>query len=427
MSWNTISATNGFHTILAVARDVAGNRATSTARTVTVSNITPDTTLPTVTITTPTTLTSYLAPTGSVTIGGTATDNIGVTLVSWSNSAGGTGTMTGTASWSGTITLQSGVNTITVTGRDQAGNTNTDTIAVTYTPIVTDTQVPSTPANLSGTSPSTSQIDLSWTASTDNTAVTGYQIFANGTQVATTTTTAYSHTNLSPFTTYAYTISAYDAAGKTSALSSPLSVTTQAQTTSSPPSSSGGTSSGGGGGGGGGGGSTASSGGGTSTTSGGGIATTPTTGITTTPSTGTTTSGSGMAAAPTFPPLTGPFGIGQRGDQVKLLQQMLIKDGSLSGEATGYYGPLTQKAVETFQTKYNLVSSGTPSTTGFGLAGPGTRAKLNQLYAGSSGGMSTDREALLASLRKQVADLIVILQTLIAKLAALKAGQGVAQ
>ena len=106
---------------------------------------------------------------------------------------------------------------------------------------------------------------------------------------------------------------------------------------------------------------------------------------------------------------------------------MLIKDGSLSGEATGYYGPLTQKAVETFQTKYNLVSSGTPSTTGFGLAGPGTRAKLNQLYAGSSGGMSTDREALLASLRKQVEELIKILQGLIAKLAALKAAQGVAQ
>ena len=39
--------------------------------------------------------------------------------------------------------------------------------------------------------------------------------------------------------------------------------------------------------------------------------------------------------------------------------------------------------------------------------------------------MSTDREALLASLRKQVADLIVILQGLIAKLAALKVAQGV--
>ena len=432
VSWNTTSATNGFHTILAVARDAAGNRATSTARTVTVSNITSDTTKPTITITTPTTLATYIAPTGTVTLGGTASDNIGVTQVSWSNSAGGTGTMTGTANWNSTITLQSGTNTITVTGRDAAENTGTDTIAVTYTPIITDTQIPTTPTALSGTAVSTSQIDLTWTASTDNTAVTGYKVFVGGTQVATTTTTSYSHTNLSPFTTYAYTVSAYDAAGNTGALSSPLTVTTQAQTTAPSSSSSGGgsaSSSGGGGG-------TTSSGGGSSSTGGttassgttssgdGGIATTPTTGITgETATTGGTTSGTGTIT--TFPALTGPFGIGQRGDQVKLLQQMLIKDGSLSSEATGYYGPLTQKAVETFQTKYNLVTSGTPSTTGFGLAGPGTRAKLNQLYGGASMGSSTDREALLASLRKQVADLMAILQTLIAKLAALKAAQGV--
>lgn len=103
---------------------------------------------------------------------------------------------------------------------------------------------------------------------------------------------------------------------------------------------------------------------------------------------------------------------------------MLITDGSFTGDATGYYGALTQKAVETFQTKYNLITSGTPSTTGFGLAGPSTRAKLNSLYA-SGGGSSTDRETLLASLRKQVAELTAILQTLIAKLAALKAGKGI--
>ena len=91
----------------------------------------------------------------------------------------------------------------------------------------------------------------------------------------------------------------------------------------------------------------------------------------------------------------------------------------MQGEPTGYYGAITQKAVETFQTKYNLVTQGTPSTTGFGLAGPGTRTKLNSLYGGG-GGTTTDREALIASLRKQVADLMVILQGLIAKLAAIR-------
>src|SRR3990167_10585163 len=147
--------------------------------------------------------------------------------------------MTGTASWSGTITLQSGLNTITVTGRDAAENTNIDTIAITYTPVITDTQVPTTPTNISGTAVSTSQIDLSWSPSTDNTAVTGYKVFVSGTQVATTTTTTYSHTNLSPFTTYNYTISAYDAGGNTGALSGGLSVTTQSPATTPLPSTGG--------------------------------------------------------------------------------------------------------------------------------------------------------------------------------------------
>ena len=76
--------------------------------------------------------------------------------------------------------------------------------------------------------------------------------------------------------------------------------------------------------------------------------------------------------------------------------------------------------MEQFQTKYNLVTSGTPGTTGYGLAGPGTRAKLNALYAGTSGGGTTlsddARAALIASLQKQVQDLIKILADLTAKL-----------
>ena len=186
------------------------------------------------------------------------------------------------------------------------------------------------------------------------------------------------------------------------------------------------------------GGGTTSSGttGGTTTGGGGGVSTgsiTTTTGGTS-PTTNTTTT---TGTTTMLPEVKGPFGIGTSGDEVKKLQTMLKYDGVFSGDVTGYYGPLTQKAVETFQTKYNLVTSGTPGTTGFGLAGPDTRAKLNQLYGGppaaagtaqaGGGGTTTDREALLASLRKQVEELIKILQGLIAKLAALKAGQGVAQ
>jgi len=91
-----------------------------------------------------------------------------------------------------------------------------------------DSTPPTTPSNLSATAISSSQINLSWTASTDNTGVTGYKIYKNGIQIATTSNTTYSNTGLSPSTVYSYTISAYDAAGNNSNQSGPVSATTLA-------------------------------------------------------------------------------------------------------------------------------------------------------------------------------------------------------
>ena len=50
------------------------------------------------------------------------------------------------------------------------------------------------------------------------------------------------------------------------------------------------------------------------------------------------------------------------------------------GNETEYFGKLTQRAVERFQKKHGLASSGTPETTGFGLVGPATRAKIIAVY-----------------------------------------------
>jgi len=98
----------------------------------------PDTTPPTITITSPTSSSTYTTSSSSLNIGGTASDNVGVTQVTWSNSSGGSGTASGTTSWSVSgITLQSGSNVITVTAKDAANNTGTDTLAVTYNPPVT--------------------------------------------------------------------------------------------------------------------------------------------------------------------------------------------------------------------------------------------------------------------------------------------------
>ncbi len=99
----------------------------------------------------------------------------------------------------------------------------------------TDTTPPTAPSGLTATAVSSSQIDLSWTVSTDNVGVTGYRIFRNGVQIATATATTYSDTSLIASTAYTYTVSAYDAAGNVSAQSASASATTQSAADTTPP------------------------------------------------------------------------------------------------------------------------------------------------------------------------------------------------
>ena len=82
----------------------------------------PDTTAPVVTITGPTSSSTYATTASTLSLGGTASDAVGVTQVSWVNNRGGSGTATGTTAWSAGIALQSGSNLLTVTARDAAGN-----------------------------------------------------------------------------------------------------------------------------------------------------------------------------------------------------------------------------------------------------------------------------------------------------------------
>src|SRR2546428_6896593 len=100
-----------------------------------VTGIGVDATPPTLTVTSPTSNPTFSTSTTPLTLGGTASDNVGVTQVTWTNSAGGNGTATGTTSWTASgIVLQPGSNVLTVTARDAAGNTATDTLTVTFTP-----------------------------------------------------------------------------------------------------------------------------------------------------------------------------------------------------------------------------------------------------------------------------------------------------
>lgn len=118
------------------------------------------------------------------------------------------------------------------TGSDivQASNNTSmqpTTSGVTYT--IADTTAPTAPTGIT-TVKNTTSISLSWTASTDNVAVTGYKIYRNGTQVGTSTTTAYTDSGLSPLTTYTYAVAANDAAGNTSAQTSVSNIQTLADT-----------------------------------------------------------------------------------------------------------------------------------------------------------------------------------------------------
>jgi hypothetical protein len=129
VSWNTATASNGSHTLRAIARDAAGNTTTSAAVTVSVSN---DTTMPTVSIT---------APAGGATVSGTlnvtasASDNVGVAGVQFKLDGVNLGAEDTTppygVSWNST-TATNGSHALTAVARDAAGNTRTSAaVAVT--------------------------------------------------------------------------------------------------------------------------------------------------------------------------------------------------------------------------------------------------------------------------------------------------------
>lgn len=101
--------------------------------------------------------------------------------------------------------------------------------------------------------------------------------------------------------------------------------------------------------------------------------------------------GRGVALDSSSCPLVGrSLKRGVSGDDVRRLQQFLARDASVYPEAivSGYYGALTEKAVQRWQVKYSIVSSGTPETTGYGVVGPRTAAAIALLCTtGSYGGI----------------------------------------
>jgi len=126
--WDTRTLSNGSYAISAVARDSAGNRTTSQAVYVTVSNA--DTTAPTVQITNPA---NGVTVSGTINVSATASDNIGVAGVQFQLDGAALGSEVSSApfqvAWN-TSNATAGSHQLTATARDAAGNRTSATVTV---------------------------------------------------------------------------------------------------------------------------------------------------------------------------------------------------------------------------------------------------------------------------------------------------------
>jgi chitodextrinase len=92
-----------------------------------------------------------------------------------------------------------------------------------------DQQAPTAPTNLDAQAIDARRVDLTWTPATDNRGVTNYEVYRDGSLLATTgNVTSYSDTTVAAQTTYQYTVKALDAAGNRSPASNATLVTTPA-------------------------------------------------------------------------------------------------------------------------------------------------------------------------------------------------------
>ncbi|HEY6736283.1 MAG TPA: carboxypeptidase regulatory-like domain-containing protein, partial [Candidatus Saccharimonadia bacterium] len=186
---------------------------------------TPDTTAPS----TPSGLSATTSSSPSVQLAWQAsTDNVGVT--SYLVRRGGVTIAqlgAGTLSYTDTNVVAGASYDYTVAAVDAAGNVSADSSALNVKlPAPPDTQAPSVPAGLAATPVSSSQINLSWAASTDNVGVVGYKVYRAGAEIANVTTLSYGDTNLTAGTSYSYAVAAYDAAGNVSGQSPIIAATT---------------------------------------------------------------------------------------------------------------------------------------------------------------------------------------------------------
>lgn len=235
-SWDTTKVANATYNVCSVATDNSSNvQRTPSTQSFTVNNVAT------------TAATTWITPVDGANVTPSASTTLKVNTANYSpavqkvtfkdgsNTVGtatsGTSATNGGRDWSVTW------NTSSLTGSHSLSATVTNTSGVAQTPATitvnfgggsVDTQPPTAPSNLTASSVTATSVHLSWTASTDNVGVTGYHIYRNGsaTALATTTSTTFDDTSLSPTSTYTYIVKAFDAANNLSNASNQVSVST---------------------------------------------------------------------------------------------------------------------------------------------------------------------------------------------------------
>jgi len=206
-----------------VAKDAAGN---TSAHSNTINITTPDTEAPAI----PINLTASAITETSLTLNWVAsTDNIGVTGydVYQDNIKINTDLITTTTYDVAGLTSNT-IYAFYIKANDAAGNSSNSSASNFSTLAPPDVEAPSAPSDLAASAITQSTLTLSWTASTDNVAVTGYDVYQNGVKVnaATVISTLYHVNGLIALTSYDFYIVAKDAAANFSAPGNTINVTT---------------------------------------------------------------------------------------------------------------------------------------------------------------------------------------------------------
>ena len=165
------------------------------------------------------------APTNVVTTNRTSTS----IALSWNSSSDNVGvsgyglyrggTSAGTSSTTNAVFAGLACNTnytLAVDAYDAAGNRSSQTAVMVSTTACADTAPPTAPTGLAASSVTQTGLSLSWNASSDNTGVTGYDVYRNATKMTTVTSTSAAQSGLACGTTYTFGVVARDAAGNSS-------------------------------------------------------------------------------------------------------------------------------------------------------------------------------------------------------------------